>query len=281
MANSHSIALGINIFGSFHRQDLCIESLLRIRRDMPNVTLYNIQQLGQPITEHADFKTIFDKGRTAADVVANCTSKLPMVRDFFDALADQGKDYFVFLNSDIILTKKIIKLLSYNLRTAVVGSRLAIEDIKGLDQGSIVHSHFQIAGFDVFAIQTSWWNANRHLFPDYVYAVSAWDVDYASRLAVLGITTDLDIDMPAPCYHIMHEEKSHNDTPERAHNMKLFFEDSKPLCDAWHSFLFKILEMRTPLDNNYTVSARGENAIKKHNFLNENIYTFCSNWRGL
>jgi hypothetical protein len=204
-----------------------------------------------------------------------------MVRDFFDALAEQGKDYFVFLNSDIILTKKIIKLISFNTYTGIAGSRLAIENIDSLNMSNIVHSHFQIAGFDVFAINTEWWKQNRYLFPDYIYAVSAWDVDYASRLAVLGLSSHLDIDMPAPCYHIMHEEKSHNDTPERAHNMKLFFEDSKPLCDAWHGFLFKILGMRTPLDNNYTVSANGERAIIKQYFLNETIHTFCSNWRGL
>ena len=277
----NSIAIGINIFGSFHRQDLCIASLERIKKCMlTSVELYNIQQLGLPETIHPSFTTIYDKGRTASNTVPGSTNNLPMVRDMFDALADLNKDYFIFLNSDIILTTQLIKTVLYdNFYDALSGSRLAIEHIDTLDTSNITHSHFQIAGFDVFLIRTDWWKKNRHLFPDYVYAVSAWDVDYACRLNVLTPCSRFENEMPATCYHIMHEEKSHNDTPERRHNMKIFFEDSKPLCDAWHSYLYKVLALRTPLNCNYTEAALGERSLEREHFNNEHIYSFCSNWR--
>lgn len=273
------IGIGINIFGKFHRQDLCIESLRRIKSILPDVVeLYNIQQLGQPITEHPDFITIYDKGRTAANTIPDGTSNLPMVRDMFDALAEQGHKHFMFLNSDIILTERAIDSFLRHGYVAWCCSRLAIENIESLSDTNITHSHLQIAGFDAYAITSKWWLENKHDFPDYVYAISAWDVDYASRLAVLlqGNCRFLN-STPAPCYHIMHEEKSHNDTPERAHNMNLFFNINKPLCDAWHKFLFKILELRTPLNSNYTTAHQAESGVKAAILHDPDLYTQCFN----
>lgn len=275
----NNIAVGINIFGSFKRQDLCIDSLIRLEKQCKGITLYNIQQKGLPLIEHDKFTTIFDRGRTAANTVTGCSFNLPMVRDFFDALAAQGKDYFMFLNSDIIVTTKIAREVSYNAGyDAICGSRLAVEDISDINTTDINHSHLQIAGFDVYMIRTSWWLENREKFPDYIYAISAWDVDYAARLMVLG-RTQFDNTVRPCCYHIMHEEKSHNDTPERAYNMKLFFEDNKPLCDAWHAYLFATLRARVKVDSNYLYGTPSEVMFIKTNFHNEDIHTFCSNWR--
>lgn len=271
-----SIAIGINVFGNFKRQDLCIESLYRIRDRHPNVKLYNIQQYGLPETQQPYFETIYDRGRTAANTVPGGTQSLPMVRDFFTALAGVGCDYFIFLNSDIILTPKIVKLIEDFDFDSIAMSRLAINEIDSLDEKDITHSHFQIAGFDVWAVKTSWWNANSQHFPDYVYAVSAWDVDYGARMMVLG-NCRFDTEFPPGCYHIIHEEKSHDDTPERRHNVDLFFVKNKILCDVWHNYLFSVIRKRQLLCPNYTKVAEGESSIIHANFKNESIFAECSN----
>jgi len=270
-----SIAIGINIFGDSKRQQLCIDSLLRLRDKHKNIKLYNIQQAQiKNIDIHSSFETIYDSGRVAANQIEGCTMQMPMVRDFFDILSETQCDYFVFLNSDIILTSKIIKFINQNNVDTVSMSRLAIKDIDSIDDTNIEHSHFQIAGFDVWAVKTSWWRENRDSFPDYIYAISAWDVDYSARMMVLG-DSKFDIDFPPGCYHIIHPEKSHDDTPERAYNIKLFFEDNKPLCDAWHKYLYEMIERRGKRCPNFTHTTDGEDELIKTTFKNENLHTRC------
>jgi hypothetical protein len=272
-----NIAIGINIFGNTKRHQLCIDSLVRLKNKHENVNLYNIQQQSQRNVEiHPLFETIYDNGRTAVNSVEGCSMRMPMVKDFFDALAETNNEYFIFLNSDIILTSKIVKFINANDVDTVSMSRLAIKDIDSLDDANIEHSHFQIAGFDVWAVKTSWWLENRMYFPDYIYAISAWDVDYGARMMVLG-NSKFDIDFPPGCYHIIHPEKSHDNTPERAYNMKLFFQDNKLLCDAWHEYLYSMIDRRGKKCSNYTLTTDGEDTLIKTIFKDENLYTFCSN----
>ena len=121
-----SIALGINIFGDFHRQKLCIDSLNRIAKKHSNVKLINIQQVGakEPIID-PNFETVYDAGDTAGNTVPDSNTRMPMVKGFFDALASVSCDYFIFLNSDIILTGKIIRLIEENDFDSISVSHLA------------------------------------------------------------------------------------------------------------------------------------------------------------
>lgn len=272
-----SIAIGINIFSEYKRQQLCIDSLKRLQNKYNNVKLYNIQLAGSyNIDIYPEFETIYNTGRLAANTIPGCNMQMPMVRDFFDALAETNNDYFIFLNSDIILTSKIIKYLNDNDVDSVSMSRLAINDIDSIDDTNITHSHFQIAGFDVWAVKTSWWLENRQYFPDYIYAISAWDVDYSARMMVLG-NSKFDIEFPPGCYHIIHPEKSHDDTPERKHNIDLFFQKNKPLCDAWHKYLHTMIDRRGKLCPNYTKTSENENELIQTIFKDESLYTFCNN----
>lgn len=266
------ISIGINIFEENKRQSLCIESLLRLKNKFKNIKLYNIQQLKARNYTHPEFITIYDEGRSAKKINKSCTTNMPIVKDFFNALARTSSDYFIFLNSDIILTSKILsELEQYD---SISLSRLAINDIDSIYDTNISHSHFQIAGFDVWGVNTKWWQKNKIYFPDYIYAISAWDVDYSSRMMALG-NSKLDIDFPPGCFHIIHEEKSHNNTPERDYNIDLFFNKNKPLCDAWHKFLFSVLEKRKPLCPNFTKSSPGEDQLMHSIFKDENLYTAC------
>lgn len=257
------ISFGINIFGSFKRQDLCIASLIRVSNKFESVKLYNIQLEGDSY-ENAHFETLRYPIRVAKDVVPGATMNMPMVKDFFDALACTDCDYFAFTNSDIIVHPDIIKLITDSDNDAIAVSRLAIHDIETLDEPA-THEHYQIAGFDVFMVRRTWWLENRHRFPDYIYAISAWDVDYASRFAIYGDGVLYNTPKPL-CYHIIHPEKSHDDSPERKHNVSLFFNEYKWICDRWHQYLFSLIEKRGKLDPNYMVPAIGEDEIYEQTF---------------
>ena len=109
------IALGTNIFGNFHRQDMCMESLKRLKEEFPDIIdLYNIQSPNN--TQEVDgFKTITPLITTSKDIIPNCIKTKPMMKEMFGGLADlEGYDYFIFTNSDIILSNRFIKLIQDN-----------------------------------------------------------------------------------------------------------------------------------------------------------------------
>jgi len=251
-------------------------SLERVADKHDNVSLFNIQQLNQKeYIVDVNYETIYDQGDAGHNSVKDSASRMPMVKGFFNALADTDCDYFVFLNSDIILTSKVVRLIQDYDYDSISVSRLAIHDIDSIDDSEIKHGHFQVAGFDVWAVKKDWWLENVHKFPDYVYAVSAWDVDYSSRMMVLGNSL-FDTEFPPGCYHIMHDEKSHDDTPDRKHNVKLFWKDWNSLCDAWHGYFYEMLEERKKLCPNYTKVGPNEQAIIDKHFKNEDIHTKCN-----
>jgi hypothetical protein len=270
------ISVGINIFGEFPRQDLCIASLKRLASKHSNVKLYDVQQnVGKEFIIYPDFEPVYDQGRYAGNTIPESNTKMPMIRDFFDALAETDCDYFVFLNSDIVITSKIVRLIQENDYDSISVSRLAINEIESIETTDIEHSHFQVAGFDVWAVKKSWWLENRDKFPDYIYATSAWDVDYSSRMMVLG-NSYFDNQWPPGCYHVIHEEKSHNESPDHTHNVKLFWGDGKILCDAWHGYFYEMINERKKLCPNYTKTGPNEDEMIKKYFKNETVYTFCN-----
>lgn len=177
------IAIGTNIFGRFHRQDMCIKSLIRIKSQFPSIVdLYNIQSDTDPQQDDG-FITLPSLKRTCRDVIPNSQKNKPMMKDMFGALCDLGGyDYFVFTNSDIIMSDRFIRLIMDNQdKDSFSGSRVAIKNIDSLDS-RVELIQYQVAGFDTFAIKPNWWNTHKDKFPDYVYAEPCWDVHYATIL---------------------------------------------------------------------------------------------------
>tara|TARA_R110000824_G_scaffold8429_13_gene38266 strand:+ start:8616 stop:9407 length:792 start_codon:yes stop_codon:yes gene_type:complete len=240
------IALGINIFGSFHRQDMCIESLKRLKKEFPDIIdLYNIQPLSD-IQKEPEFKTLPALIRTAKDLVPDGTQDKPLIKDMFGVLSElEDYDYFIFTNSDIILSNRFIKLIQDNpKKDSFCGARLAIQDIKNLDETPEL-VQYQVAGFDTFAVKSEWWYRKENKFPDYVYAEPCWDVHYATLCKKHGKSMFVN-KWPAALFHINHEIAWSDMTPERKYNEEVYFKTHKNDCNMWHSFLFNVLLKRTP-----------------------------------
>jgi hypothetical protein len=174
-----NIAVGVNIFGRCRRQDLAITALKRQAEKFPNLKLYNITFENEQNFE-PDFIHLPLLKRRARDIVRNSESEKPVSVDFFNILSGQGCEYFLFLNSDIVLTSRAIVLMMTGGFETYSFSRADCFEFHNLD--AIIPFRIEIAGFDAWAVSTQWWVGNSHLFQNYIYAEPLWDVAFATTM---------------------------------------------------------------------------------------------------
>jgi len=258
------IAIGTNIFNSVHRQDICIQSLKRLKELYPDmIDLYNIQPTSNPqIIE--GFQTLDVLNRTAKDIVVNCTSQKPLIKEMIKSLSDlEGYDYFIFTNSDIIISDRFIKLILDNKdKDSFCGSRLTIQNIQTLEETPKL-VQYQVAGFDTFAIKTTWWKLNEANFPEYIYGNPCWDVHYATLCMKLGDSMFVN-KWPASIFHIQHEIAWSDMTIERQYCENMLFKTYKQDSNMWHRYLFTVLLKRSPANGFYTPFSNEEELEKQY-----------------
>lgn len=245
------IALATNIFGDFHRQTMCIESLKRIKSEYSDIVdLYNLQSPDN-LREEDNFETLPCLTRTSKDLVPNSKKTKPLIKDMFNGIGKlPGYDYFIFTNSDIILSNRFIKtILESPEKDSFSGARLTIENINTLDETPTL-VQYQVAGFDTFAVKREWWKLHNEKFPEYIYAEPCWDVHYATLFKRFGNSMFVN-KWPAALFHIHHEIAWAEMTPERQHNENMLFRKYKSDSDMWHKFLFSVLLKRTPAKGFY------------------------------
>lgn len=238
------LAIGINIFGTFHRQELCIEGLLKLKDLFGNtIDLYNIQPKDNPII-HDKFETIYFE-RSSLDVVPEGKQNKPIVKSMFNALGEINCDYFLFSNSDIIISNRFIQTIIDNQdRDAFSGSRLDIQDIQTLDD-EVSPVRYQVTGFDTFVIKTKWWNENKDKFPEYIYAEPEWDVMYATICKENGNTMFFN-KWPAGLFHVKHPIAWDKATTERDYNVHLSQKVYTEQYNKWHRYMQGVLLRRQP-----------------------------------
>lgn len=269
------IAVGTNLFGNCKRQDFGIQSLLKCKSVLgDSIDLFNVQFAdSKDLREQEGFTTLKSLKLTSNNVCGG-TRGLPIVHEIFDVLADQGYDYFCFVNSDIILTPLFFKEIFNNPnREAYIGSRLAIEgdnvkdlsfEIKLNDPTSIVkNSHYQVSGFDTFVISSKWWKQNRDKFPLYVYAVVYWDTHYATLL-LKNANTYMQNKTPT-LFHIIHEDASSQQCAEFAYNQGTFYNNYREDFERWHRYFFGVLVKRG-VENNFLYPLENEIELEQKYF---------------
>lgn len=253
------IAIGTNLFKSNERQELSVQSMLKLKNKFnTEIELYNVQfKTDLNPTLNNQFCTLSKLEQRSSDYVPNAKNKhLPITSEIFDVLSDVDSDYFIYTNNDIIISDRLINQIKETSRECYPTSRLAIYPISSLDQ-PIRFSHYQVAGFDTFAVKNSWWKDNRDKFPSYILGFPAWDVHYATAMMIYGKDTTLINKWPPCAFHVIHESlwKSDKSIPERIWNEQLFWKEHKTnICDRWNKYLFDVLlkrsnEYRTPFKN--------------------------------
>jgi hypothetical protein len=231
------ISIGINIHGSYRRQDQCIFVLKKLKQKYENIKLYNITFQHDLNMEKEFIHLPFL--RKKAKNVTNSTSNKPIAKEFFDILSDTECDYFLFLNSDVLLTEKVIKKITDEYETYCF-SRTDVISTEKLE--NIVPWRIEIAGFDVWGVKKEWWIKNSNLFDDYIYAEHLWDVDFA--LTMFNNSTCILYNKENLVIHEKHELNWNESSPEATYNSKIW--DQKPYSKNWHEFIYKNLINRQP-----------------------------------
>ena len=233
------IAIGINIFGSYKRQDQCIEVLNRLVSKYSEISLYNIT-----FEDEKNYTLGFNHlpvlKRKAKDIIEGSISEKPIAKDFFDALSTVDCDYFLFLNSDILLTEKIIKLIMKGEHETYAFSRHDCYKIESLDK--IIPFRIEIAGFDTWIIKKTWWVENSQHFQDYIYSEHLWDV--AFTLEMFNRSNFFMGNKEIYICHEKHDLKWNESSIEAVYNSKLW--ESTPYHKKWHEFVFSYLIKRQP-----------------------------------
>lgn len=233
------LSIGTNIFQENKRQTLAIQILKKFKEKYSEIQLYNITFKNEKNTEGFQHLPVLEK--TSSDVVKNTTKKKPIAKELFNALGNTDCDYFLFLNSDIFLTDKCIKLILKQEFESYIFSRIDTFDINTLAD-PIIPMRMEIAGFDAWGVKKDWWNKNQDKFPDYIYGESLWDLHYGLTLyynsnCFLG-NKDMFI------AHIKHPIQWAENTPEQKYNAT--FWESTSFHRTWHDYVYKILIQRQP-----------------------------------
>lgn len=270
MQQNVKIAFGVNLFGNNIRNDLAIQSFLKIKKKYSNIDLYNIQFKDTSINfrDSKEFSILRCLDKSSKNYITGASKKvLPMTKDCFDGLADLNYDYFIFTNDDIIVSDRYINFILNSNYDCYPASRLAISPIESLNDIVVADNHYQVAGFDTFCIKTSWWKKYRDSFPNYVLGHPVWDVHYATLCMKLGNST-LCNKWPPPTFHQIHDSDWKNTPcPETEYNYNLFWKPFKFDSDMWHNYLFHILLKRP--GTNYCQPHNNELELEKKYFNEE------------
>lgn len=257
------ISIGINGFKPFDklnkREIFCVESLHKLKNKFSNINLYLVTFEEDKI-QYPKFTTLNKLKKNSIEIIQNYfkttplpqqyndrqediknnTRKMPIVNEIFDVLSKTDCDYFIFLNSDILLSPKFINLVFNQEYETYCVSRHDTLPIESIDQ--IKPFRIEIAGFDVWAIKKDWWTNNSFRFKDYIYAEHLWDVDYT--LTMYNHSNCLICNKLPYAFHEKHELNWDETSLEARHNSTLW--NQTPYYQNWHKFIYENLVKRPP-----------------------------------
>jgi len=262
------IAIGINGFKKYEelvkREKLCIESLHKVKNKFTNIELYNICFKNENI-HYKEFKTLNVLEKKSNEVILSHflqeglhkeynlrkseidTNKkeLPIVNEIFDVLANTDCDYFLFLNNDIILSDRFLKIIEENIDCYPI-SRMHIYDIEDLNQTPKLES-YSVHGFDAFLVKKETWLQIKNMFEDMVLGRFYWDTYFATMFNLLCSCKNVN-KIPPVCFHIEHSSKSSQDTIENYYNHDIF-KRNLLVAHTWSNFVQNVLMTRQTVNN--------------------------------
>jgi hypothetical protein len=250
------LAIGINIFRKYDRQDHCISTLIKLSQEFPQINLYNITY-HKDINEHPEFTHLPLLQNQAKDLIPESTSTIPIAKDFFDILSNQDCDYFMYLNSDTLPAKKLIKLILKGEYETYAVSRHEILPLENI-QDDVTAYKIEIAGFDAWICKKQWWIDNRDKFKNYIVGNHLWDVDYA--ITMFKNSHGKLCNKEFFLAHEKHPIKWNDSTPEALHNARLF--DQTSFHKQWKEFIWGNLINRQP-HGQFLIPLDNEDALEK------------------
>jgi hypothetical protein len=151
-------------------------------RDLPDAVAVDLQWTSSP-PRRPWIRTVPALRRDSTTVTGRAGRVKPIASEAFDALADvaaaEGARYFVYFNSDIIVSPAAVAIVTAGQRTGYAFSRMDV-DPSGVDLQVV------LSGCDAFAIEVAWWRAHRRRFRPYILGEACWDNVYAAVLMCHG-----------------------------------------------------------------------------------------------
>lgn len=224
------ILLTTNTFSSYKRQDLAVQKMHLLQNKNANVKCALIQ-FEEEQTSYEDYpidKLRVLKRSSKSDL--KVSKQLPYIKDLFDVSRDYSEDIFVFSNSDIILSQKLINYINNNDIEAVGISRIDISPIEDLTQSSTI-IRMEPAGFDTWVVSKKWWTKHSKLFPDMLLGRPEFDVVYTALMDLNSKNTHISTEYLT--YHPMHEIVSFTKDECYHYNIKFKENQYKKLFDWW------------------------------------------------
>lgn len=199
-----SILIGTSVYKKNQRQDLCIESLQRLSNQYTNIKCCLIQQQ-QDVVLYNDIICYRSLSRNSMSVL-DTQKNIPFINDILDQMSEYSEDIFVYCNSDIILSPRLIDYIHSTDVEAFGVSRTDIYPTASLVDPLIIHRN-EPAGFDCWVVSKKWWQNNRHKFYDFLIGRPYFDVMYTILMALNSNNTyvsDREI-----IFHAVHENSSY------------------------------------------------------------------------
>lgn len=228
------IVLGTNIFGNNPRQEKALEVAVKLQQKYPEqINLVNFQL----IEGKQELRSGFQVQYLDSYFINNNGNKLPYISEIFDKLSENSCDYFVYFNSDILLSEKLIKLIlkgEYNsyciCRTNITTNYTPVM--------------MNVVGFDVFAISADAWRQMPFHFSDYIIGKPEWDVHLATILKMYMPKCYFG-NKEMLAYHVEHEGWYGSASDDAtSHNQDLFKLRHKPLSERWFKYVHAVLLKR-------------------------------------
>lgn len=253
------IAIGTRLYEHSLNQERhkhCIQTLIKLKQKFNNsIELYNLT-FEYEKNQNENFIHLPLLKENSLTLISNSTKLLPTSKECFDILSDQPCEYFAYLNNDILVSEKAIKLILKQEYETYSFSRHDIHNLNNINQ-PIIPIKIEIAGFDLWCCKTVWWRLKNQLFKKYVVGQWQWDVDYA-----LTMFNHSNGKLCNDEFYIGHEDhlRAWNESsPEAIYNNSLW--QTSPYREKWGEYIYSHLIYRTPRGKFFN-PLFGEEALK-------------------
>jgi hypothetical protein len=146
-------------------------------RDLQGVEVVDLQW--EPMPQWRPWIPVVQDLRLDSRTVSGCGGRRkPVTADVTRALVSLaergGHQYYMLINSDIVVTQAAITLIEQSRSQVYAFSRLDFE------RGTGRELEPTLSGLDAFAFDLKWWRAHQHRFRPYIMGEGCWDTVYVA-----------------------------------------------------------------------------------------------------
>jgi|SRR5579871_1713084 len=219
---------------AMRRQANCAASLVALRGATP----LNVQWRRDPY-DYPGMATLATLERDSLAITGPGEPRRPLAPEVFDALAaaaaDRGCRYFLFVNSDIIVTQAAVDAIERLGKQTYAISRMDVDGQTGREAGVLT------SGIDAFALDVEWWRAERRRFRPYI--VGSWFYDCVFAAIMMTFADGALLNRAGEIRHELHRHQPDDASPSAAYNGYLAALDAREFS-LWARYHARLQALR-------------------------------------